>query len=235
MENETLRLAHVLADATRFSIYQHIYQRREPVTVHEIAEEFDIHPNVARLHLTKLEDVNLLSSESAKTGKGGRPSRHYSLSDEVISLQFPPRDYQLLAKIAIEALIDLGKTGQEALNKMGERFGREAAKQAMDREKIKTQKTINEEALELIRRLALAQGLNPSIEIVDDQSVRFKVFNCTFHESAVKYPHYICQMHHTFLKGMFMEFFDGVQMIEENSIIAGSSSCDYTILLTSDI
>ncbi|MBO8171161.1 MAG: helix-turn-helix domain-containing protein [Bacillaceae bacterium] len=235
MDQETLRLANVLADSTRFSIYQYIFNNRKAVTVHEVADKFDIHPNVARLHLSKLEDVNLLSSRSEKTGKGGRPSRLYHLSDEVISLQFPPRDYQLLAQIAIEALANLGKEGQKALTRMGERFGREAARQAIEKEHITTRDRIDNRTLDHIHRLALAQGLNPQIEIQDDQSVRIKVFNCTFQETAMKYPQFVCQMHHAFLKGMFKEFFSDVQVIEENSIIAGSSSCDYTILLTSNM
>ncbi|MCI2254547.1 hypothetical protein L2D08_09225 [Domibacillus sp. PGB-M46] len=42
------------------------------MTVQDIAAQFGIHPNVARLHLTKLEGVNLIGSCLQKTGKGGR-------------------------------------------------------------------------------------------------------------------------------------------------------------------
>ena len=71
---QTLKITSVLSDPTRYKIYQYITERHNDVTVQEIADQFEIHPNVARLHLSKLEDVSMLSSETKKTGKGGRPS-----------------------------------------------------------------------------------------------------------------------------------------------------------------
>ena len=65
----------------------------------------------------------MLVSETKKTGKGGRPSRLYRLSNEVIQLHFPYRDYQLLSKIAIETMASLGEAGQKALYETGKRFG----------------------------------------------------------------------------------------------------------------
>src|SRR5690242_13426779 len=128
--NETLKVTSVLADPTRYYIYQYILKKHAEVTVHEIAKEFSIHVNVARLHLTKLTDVKLLAAETRKTGKGGRPSRFYRPADEVIQLNFPARDYQLLSKITIQALINLGKDGMEALYNVGKQFGEETIKQA---------------------------------------------------------------------------------------------------------
>ena len=49
----------------------------------------------------------MLKSETKKTGKGGRPSRLYVLSEDVIQLQFPFRDYQLLARIAFNFYLAL--------------------------------------------------------------------------------------------------------------------------------
>lgn len=229
MENETLRLTSVLADPTRFTIYQHIVNEHKQVTVQEIADQFDIHPNVARLHLTKLEDVNLLSSCSEKTGKGGRPSRLYFLSEQVISLQFPPRDYQLLAEIAIDSLLSLGEIGYKALRDMGRRFGREAAQRALETEKLPPDASL-ERKIEHIRRLVVYQGLNPEIELVDDNTVRFRIFNCTYKEAAKKNPENICQMHQTFLRGIFEVYFGDISLIEENSIMSGCSSCDYSVI-----
>ncbi|WCN38973.1 helix-turn-helix transcriptional regulator [Aneurinibacillus uraniidurans] len=231
MENETLKLTSVLADPTRFSIYQYVVGRHRAVTVQEVAEQFDIHPNVARLHLTKLEDVNLLNSASEKTGKGGRPSRLYSLSDQVISLQFPPRDYQMLANIAIETLASLGEVGQKALYEMGKKFGHEAARQALEKERFPVSNMSLDDKIESIQRLVLAQGLNPEIQVVDDQTLRFRVFNCTFKEIALKNSESICQMHHALLLGIFeMYFNEEVKLMEDSSMLAGCKSCDYTVL-----
>lgn len=66
---QTLRITNVLSDPTRYYIYQYISKQHQEVTVQEIADGFNIHPNVARLHLSKLEDVNMLVSETKKQVK----------------------------------------------------------------------------------------------------------------------------------------------------------------------
>lgn len=232
MENDTLKLTGVLADPTRFSIYHYIVTNHQAVTVQEIADEFDIHPNVAQLHLTKLEDVDLLTSSSEKTGKGGRPSRLYYLSEQVVNLQFPPRDYQLLATIAIETLLSFGEVGQKALDQMGLRYGQEAAKQAIEKEHLVVSRMTQEEKVDVIRRVIIAQGLNPEINLIDEKTIQFRVYNCTFKETALKHPASICQMHHSLLIGIFQTFFgENIQLIEENSIMSGCQSCNYTVLI----
>lgn len=123
--DQILKITNVLADPTRYHIYEYITKKHKEVSVQEIAEAFNIHPNVARLHLTKLEDVNMLVSETQKTGKGGRPSRLYRLSDDVIQLHFPFRDYQLLSRIAIQTMMKLGEAGKQALYETGKSFGKE--------------------------------------------------------------------------------------------------------------
>ena len=66
---QTLKITNVLSDPTRYYIYQYVTQKHDEVTVQEIADNFNIHPNVARLHLSKLEDVNMLVSETKKNRK----------------------------------------------------------------------------------------------------------------------------------------------------------------------
>ena len=65
----------------------------------------------------------MLKSETKKTGKGGRPSRLYVLSEDVIQLQFPFRDYQLLARIAFNSLLSLGAAGEKRYTKQGNNSG----------------------------------------------------------------------------------------------------------------
>ena len=94
-----LKITGTLADETRFRIYEFMLQNKRAFTVQEIADQFDIHPNVARLHLAKLSEINVLSSDFAKTGKGGRPGRVYRATKEGISLTFPRREEPMLLQI----------------------------------------------------------------------------------------------------------------------------------------
>ncbi|SET62293.1 Winged helix-turn-helix DNA-binding [Salinibacillus kushneri] len=73
--NDTLRITNVLNDDTRLSIYEYISKKHNGVNVQEIATQFNIHPNVARLHLSKLEDIGMVNSHIQKNKKGGRPFR----------------------------------------------------------------------------------------------------------------------------------------------------------------
>jgi predicted ArsR family transcriptional regulator len=229
VETDTLKLTGVLSDPTRYAIYQSITSQNRQFSVHEIADKFSIHPNVARLHLTKLEDVSLLSSVLEKTGKGGRPSRLYRVSDQSVNLQFPPSDYPLLADIAIQALHSLGDIGKKALRDAGLRFGREAANRIIFSQKIGLNTSL-ETKLAHICRLINAHGIHPEIEIIDQDTIRFRIYSCNFKEAAKKMPESGCQMHHTFLRGIFETFFGNITLLEENSIIGGCDSCNYTLI-----
>ncbi|MCD8502248.1 MAG: helix-turn-helix domain-containing protein [Bacillaceae bacterium] len=229
MEQQTLKITGVLSDPTRFSIYQYIAKQHRDVTVHEIADAFNIHANVARLHLTKLEDVNMLVSETKKSGKGGRPSRFYSLSDEVVSIQFPYRDYQKLSEIAIDSLLNLGKIAEEALKETGRKFGYESAKSYVQTMGLHIHELTVEKKLEHIKNVALAQGLSPELHYTPEtREVSFRVYNCTFKE-LVKGRHALCHMHHSLINGFFDFFFDEMELEKQGNMNDNSEDnfCSY--------
>lgn len=233
MLEKTLKITGVLSDPTRFNIYQYITKRHRDVTVQEIADHFEIHPNVARLHLSKLEDVNMLKSETKKTGKGGRPSRLYRLSDDVIQLNFPYRDYERLARIAIETLLSLGEAGKEALYKTGKRFGEEMINKELARYPAGTELTF-EEKLELVQNAANTAGFYPEFDVSEDKSkIFFQIYNCPFKEIATEHTEAVCKTHFEFLKGIFETLFPSVELVEkENMFATGCDTCLYHAIIS---
>lgn len=230
---QTLKITNVLSDPTRYYIYQYITKRHQEVTVQEVADNFNIHPNVARLHLSKLEDVNMLSSETKKTGKGGRPSRLYRLSDDVIQLHFPFRDYMLLAKVAIQTMITLGEEGKQALYLTGKRFGSEVIEQEIAKKSLSGEELEFDHKLSILKSAATLAGFYPEFEANGDQTkIYFQLFNCPFKEVAQEHAETVCQMHQQFLKGMFEALFDSVQLVEKENMITGCSHCSYQALVT---
>lgn len=229
MEQQTLKITGVLSDPTRFSIYQYVSRQHRDVTVQEIAETFEIHANVARLHLTKLEDVNMLVSDTKKTGKGGRPSRFYRISDEVVSLQFPSRDYQRLSEIAIQTLASLGEKGEQALIETGRTFGFETAKEFAENLNYNPRLMSPEEKTEIIQKIALSQGLNPEINYNNETNeISFRIFNCTYKEIA-QHRRGICKMHHALINGIFSYFFGDIKLKEEANMFARNAApCMYS-------
>lgn len=227
---QTLKITNVLADPTRYHIYQYIVKQHKEVIVQEIADAFEIHPNVARMHLTKLQDVSLITSETKKTGKGGRPGRTYKLADEVIQLHFPYRDYQLLAKIAIESMMSLGEAGEKALFETGRAFGSELVKQ----QNMSAQPYLTfDEKLAIVRNAATLAGFSPEFQISEDQTtIYFQIHNCPFKELAKHNSSTICAMHNAYLLGMFNSVFTNVQLVENENMIKGCDLCSYRASVT---
>lgn len=230
---QTLKITSVLSDPTRYYIYQYITKRHHEVTVQEIADNFNIHPNVARLHLSKLEDVNMLVSETKKTGRGGRPSRLYRLSDDVIQLHFPFRDYQLLSRIAMFSMMSLGEDGKKALHATGKRLGTELIEQEISRTTQLGEELTYDQKINIMKSAATMAGFYPEFESNPEQSkIYFQIFNCPFKEIAMEHTEAICDMHQEFLRGMFESLFDSVELIEKENMINGCDSCSYQVLVT---
>ncbi|MGN1400713.1 MAG: helix-turn-helix transcriptional regulator [Bacillus sp. (in: firmicutes)] len=229
---QTLKITNVLSDPTRYSIYQHINKKHDDVTVMEIAELFHIHPNVARLHLTKLEDIQLLVSETQKTGKGGRPSRLYRLSDEVVQLHFPYRDYQLLARIALQSMMKLGEAGKQALYETGRAFGEELASQQLAASISSGTDISFEEKVNVLKSAAAVAGFYPEFQVNEEQTeIQFEIYNCPFKEVAAARGGDVCSMHFSFLEGMFSTLFESVRLIEKQNMMDGCKSCNYQALV----
>ncbi|MBI0576330.1 helix-turn-helix domain-containing protein [Neobacillus cucumis] len=228
---QTLKITNVLSDPTRYYIYQYITKRHQEVTVQEVAENFNIHPNVARLHLSKLEDVNMLISETKKTGKGGRPSRLYRLSDDVIQLHFPFRDYMLLSKVAIQTMLTLGEEGKKALYITGKRFGTEIIEQEMAKRSFGDELDFNEK-LNILKSASTLAGFYPEFDVNGDQTkIYFQIYNCPFKEVAEEHET-VCSMHREFLKGMFEVLFSSVDLIEKENMFNGCETCSYQAFVT---
>ncbi|MEP9407991.1 helix-turn-helix domain-containing protein [Peribacillus frigoritolerans] len=225
---QTLKITNVLADPTRYYIYQHIVNNHGDVSVQEIADSFNIHPNVARLHLSKLEDIDMLTSISRKTGKGGRPSRLYRLSDKVIQLHFPYRNYQLLAKIAVQSMMTLGEQGKQALYETGKVFGEELINQQLALNSTSIDRLAFAEKVNMLKNAATIAGLSPEIQASEEENkISFRIFNCPFKEVTEVEPGTICSMHNSFLKGMFEALFENVNIVEIENMMSNCAACSY--------
>jgi predicted ArsR family transcriptional regulator len=199
-------LAAVLADDTRYRIYRSIVERGgDEVTVADIATRFSLHPNVARMHLAKLEQAGFLDAGLRKTSGGGRPARLYRLSDQVVSLGFPPRRYELLSRLALGSLAEGGDVGdiERACRDIGAAEGR----QALARHGGPPADT--DTALRLVARVAEEQGLLPDVEWQSGRLL-LTVRNCAFAELSGSDPELVCSMHRAFLAGLLEVVLDSL-------------------------
>lgn len=70
-------MRRALRSTTRAGIYDHLRETGAQQTVRDIADAFDLHPNVARTHLETLADAGLVVVGSRKHPGGGRPAKVY--------------------------------------------------------------------------------------------------------------------------------------------------------------
>lgn len=75
-DDREVKAAKALALPTRSAIFAHLL-KSGPLTAREIAEEFSLHPNVARAHLDLLVEAGFLSTGIRRQSRG-RPAKVYS-------------------------------------------------------------------------------------------------------------------------------------------------------------
>ena len=120
-------LAAALGDPTRRRIYLRVREAADPPTAARVAEEFGLHPNVARHHLDRLVDDGYLEvSAVARESGAGRPARRFTASDKEIRVSYPPRRYDLLAELLVRVIENLDPaSGPQVAEEVGRRFGRD--------------------------------------------------------------------------------------------------------------
>lgn len=101
--------SRALASSTRAGIYEHLRDDGEAAhTVRDVAEAFDLHPNVARTHLELLADAGLVVVGLRKHPGGGRPAKVYRASgDEDGAEVHAPVGDQAAARLQVRLLAEL--------------------------------------------------------------------------------------------------------------------------------
>ena len=228
-----LKITSTLADETRYSIYEYILKEKKIVTVQTIADVFDIHPNVARLHLTKLSEINIISSDFVKTGKGGRPGRVYKAAEKGVSLSFPRRDDERLLKWTIQLIQELGPTVMAKCQGISYQDGYQQMKQYLTSE-IKVISSISfEQKLQLLTENAALIGYIPQVQQTPHgKKMIFSIFNCPFHAQLNTHSEIVCTLHESYLKGQLDALFSNNEFVQISSMVHDCDLCKYEINVT---
>jgi predicted ArsR family transcriptional regulator len=116
--------ARALGEETRFRIYRQVCISGNPVSVRGLAQEFSLHPNAIRQHLTHLEQAGLVVSWPDRDGGGaGRPRRMYEPSPEPLEFTSPPRSTRAVVAVLSEA-VDALPSDMRRLAEFGRGWGR---------------------------------------------------------------------------------------------------------------
>jgi predicted ArsR family transcriptional regulator len=223
------RLTAVLADGTRYGIYRSIVEQPgEEVTVAGVATRFALHPNVARMHLTKLERAGLLTTSLRKDGSGGRPARLYRLSDKVSTLSMPPRRYDLLSDLALKALVVTGDLDTVAA--VCRTAGIDAARTYVA-EHAEFRRPGRDDLVKAMLDVGEEVGMLPELHW-DGTVLALDVRNCAFKELSSAQPDLVCVMHRNFLEGFIEQLAaaGGEVAIQASSAISrGDDRCQMRV------
>ena len=236
MNENMFKIAGVLSDRTRYAVYDYVCNKFSGVSVQDVADEFAIHPNVARLHLTKLEDVALIRSEfDKKEKKGGRPNKIYMRSNDTISFHFPHRDFSVISGLALKTLADLGPYAWKAFITQSYQYGKEHGQKSRLQYQITANSPLNS-ITDSIRATLKSLGLNPTVEVINDNEILFNVRNCTFKDCTQLFPEVLCKAHQKVLQGIFEAFFENMHFKPVKTLqnFNCCNFCHYEVQLLND-
>lgn len=200
---DRLSLFKVLADGSRYAIYQEVARADEPMSTTAIAARLRLHPNTVRLHLEKLREVGLLEVSTDRHGSVGRPQHRWAVVDQAPSLGLEPSGFRLLAhllaELATERPID-----PDALAAVGRRRALTTSSRRTSRAeppRVACLRAVMDELTDL--------GFDPSLDPdtpldpelpCDLATISFT--RCPFRELAVLYPDVVCELHRGLTEGI---------------------------------
>ena len=235
-------VASVLADPTRFRIYESLAQSRPRAdTAQEIARQFYLHPKVARTHLGRLEEVGLVESFLEKSGRGGRPARRYRAVDRAVTLQFPRRDWLSLSRLLVRTLEELGPAAVEAAQRNayeeGLAAGRRLASQLAHGPDGNPTAAANGPAnwadrlsIEPLQQALRQHAAAQSVWARSDGGLTIRFTTCVLREVAQDYPQTVCGIHRAYLHGLLEGLVGPLRMVVENSMLFHEqATCDWAL------
>ena len=193
-------LTSALGDPTRRAVYIALREAREAMTSSNVAELFDIHPNVARHHLDKLSADGYLEvtqrRPNGRTGPGaGRPAKYYSVSSKIIDVHFPAHRHDVLSDMLVR-IID--RIAPDDLTRIAEEVGREVGTE-LAAEIGSPDDTGYEGAIRAVVRAMTGIGFGVSSDVAGQ---RLLTSHCPFGETAANHPEVVCSLDRGMVSGL---------------------------------
>lgn len=211
-------------DPTRRQIYLFAHEKGIGVTASEVAERFDLHPNVARHHLDKLAaggHLEVTVGRPPGVPGAGRPSKRYRPHSEMVELDIPVRQDDILVTLLGRALAMLEPSQAEAMaEEVGVEYGRTMAEAIGDAGEV--QRSFST-ALQAVADALSAHGFAAHADQRGNE-LRIVSSHCPFGDAAVEYP-VICAVDRGMVRGMLETLYGETTASTEMSLASGDSIC----------
>ena len=211
-------------DPTRREIYLFAREGDVGVTASEVAERFELHPNVARHHLDKLAAGGYLevAVQRAAHAGVGRPSKRYRATAKDTGLEFPARRDDLLVTLLGRALELVPAAKAEAMAEaVGIEYGQTLAASMAPGEGHRSFQS----ALHAVADALTAHGFAAHAEArPGSRSLAIIAEHCPFGDAAVQHP-VICAVDRGIVKGMLAGLYGDTVPHTEASRPQGDDVC----------
>lgn len=178
--------ARALGDPTRHAIFRYVADADDPVGVAELTDQFGLHHNAIRQHLTKLLDAGLVTETKVQRRGPGRPHLVYAVDPRAQSRWDVPGPYERLSMLLAE-IIRTGDSPQEV--------GRRAAAQ------YRTGATDSTEVIDDLVGTMARLGFEPDVSR-RGKRVDIVVATCPFASAALADPDIVCALHRGLAEGL---------------------------------
>jgi predicted ArsR family transcriptional regulator len=216
-------ITSAFGDPTRRDIYLYARESDDGVTASEVADRFELHPNVARHHLDKLAGGGYLEVgvPTAAGARAGRPSKRYRLAARHERLELPEvRHDDLLVALLGRALSMLPPTSAETIaEEVGVEYGRSVARSVGPAEAHRSFRA----ALTVVADALTAHGFAAHAERRGNQ-LRIVSEHCPFGAAAIEHP-VICAVDRGMVKGMLQGLYGEADAATESSLPMGADVC----------
>jgi predicted ArsR family transcriptional regulator len=218
----------VLGDPGLRATFAFVRGRQEPPTADDVAAALELSRSVARWRLERLVESGLLEpafvNRSGRRGPGaGRPAKTYAVTPETSALEFPPRRYEQLLRLLIDAAPERGRGRR--LAETGIAFGRELARAGRLRPAARTAT-----AVDRICRALGALGFQASAESVSDDRAVLVTPTCPLRPLVVAAPA-ARDLDQGMWRGLVAEALPGATGVrcETHDCLSGDSPCRIVI------
>jgi predicted ArsR family transcriptional regulator len=197
-----------LDDPLRRRLYEVVTSRPGPVSRDEAASAAGIGRSLAVYHLDKLVESGLLTASyqrpPGRSGPGaGRPAKLYARSDREFAVTVPPREYELAARLLVQAVeadpSDRSRTAlAEAARRLGTELGGAFRPSPADRDAGGRDAAAPEAGERDVKGVLTRQGYEPCGGA--DGVIRLR--NCPFHQLAEQHRELVCGMNLALVEGL---------------------------------
>lgn len=221
-------VSKILASSSRWKILELL--AKGPKDIKGIVKETGMQPTAVRYHLQALHRLGLVETYEEK-GNIGRPRIYYKLAKKQISVEFPARNYILLADLLLEAMRQ--NVGEEGTKKLLYTAGVKRGKGII--EELTSKHNIAKWTPQTFKSIYVDNyltqiGVQPEAVKLTSDKVVFRVHSCQFLEIATKYPELVCDVLDTATQEGISEAIGGVKITRTKCMGHGDDFCEYSVV-----